>query len=549
MRERGLLTMVGSSDDDAGRERELAEAFSSRRIDGLVLLPAGKDHSYLRADRDAGVAMVFVDRPPALLEADAVMSDNAGGAAAATEHLIAHGHRRIGFLGDELRIHTAAERLRGHRAALARHGIAEDPALIRTGLRNSAAASEAVAGLLALSPPPTALLTAQNLITVGAIHRLRALDRHHAVAMIGFDDLELADALEPGLSVIAQDARAIGPHGRRAAVRAAGRGERRVPAHRGADDADRARLGGAGGMIVVGGEALIDLVAADGDQLGAHAGGGPFSTSRVLGRLERPVAYLGRLSTDRFGERLAGLLAADGVRLDLAVRTEDPTTLALAELDASGSATYRFYFEGTSAPGLTAADADAVDDAVEILHVGTLGLVFEPMAATLEALAARLAGRALVMVDPNCRPAVIADAAAYRARIRRVLGSSDVVKVSEEDLAWLSPGVPAEDAAVALLAQGPRVVLLTRGGAGATVLTADGETDIPAPPVRVVDTIGAGDAFSGGWLAWWSEQGHGREQLGEPALLAEATRFAVRVAAETCARAGASPPTRAELDA
>ena len=210
VRERGLLTMVGSSDDDAGRERELAEAFSSRRIDGLVLLPAGTDHSYLRADRDAGVAMVFVDRPPALLEADAVMSDNAGGAAAATEHLIAHGHRRIGFLGDELRIHTAAERLRGHRAALARHGIAEDPALIRTGLRNSAAASEAVAGLLALSPPPTALLTAQNLITVGAIHRLRALDRHHAVAMIGFDDLELADALEPGLSVIAQDARAMG---------------------------------------------------------------------------------------------------------------------------------------------------------------------------------------------------------------------------------------------------------------------------------------------------------------------------------------------------
>ena len=210
VRERGLLTMVGSSDDDAGRERELAEAFSSRRIDGLVLLPAGTDHSYLRADRDAGVAMVFVDRPPALLEADAVMSDNAGGAAAATEHLIAHGHRRIGFLGDEQRIHTAAERLRGHRAALARHGIAEDPALIRTGLRNSDAASEAVAGLLALTPPPTALLTAQNLITVGAIHRLRALDRHHAVAMIGFDDLELADALEPGLSVIAQDARAMG---------------------------------------------------------------------------------------------------------------------------------------------------------------------------------------------------------------------------------------------------------------------------------------------------------------------------------------------------
>jgi fructokinase len=300
-------------------------------------------------------------------------------------------------------------------------------------------------------------------------------------------------------------------------------------------------------MIVVGGEALIDLVTADGEQLAAHPGGGPFNTARALSRLERPVAYLGRLSTDRFGERLAGLLAEDGVRLDLAVRTSEPTTLALAELDG-GTATYRFYTEGTAAPGLSESDAAAVDaDAVEMLHVGTLGLVLEPMATTLEALAARLSGRALVMVDPNTRPSMIGDAAAYRARIRRVLADSDVVKVSDEDLAWLSPGVPAEDAALALLAQGPSVALLTRGADGATVLTSGGSTDIPAPPIELVDTIGAGDAFSGGWMAWWSEHGHGREQLAEPELLAGATRFAVRVAAETCARAGASPPWRHEL--
>ncbi len=210
IRERGLLTLVGSSDDDAVRERELAQAFASRRIDGLVVLPAGTDHSYLRPDRDAGVAMVFVDRPPVLLEADVVVSDNAGGAAAATEHLLARGHRRIGFLGDELRIYTASERLRGHREALWRHGISEDPDLVRTELRDGAAAGEAVAALLALPDPPTALLTAQNVISVGAIRRLRALDRHHAVAMIGFDDLELADALEPAISVIAQDAAALG---------------------------------------------------------------------------------------------------------------------------------------------------------------------------------------------------------------------------------------------------------------------------------------------------------------------------------------------------
>ena len=209
-RDRGLLTLVGSSDDDAVRERELAEAFASRRVDGLVVLPAGADHAYLRADRDAGVAMVFVDRPPVLLEADTVVSDNAGGAAAATEHLIAHGHRRIGFLGDEQRIYTAAERLRGHREALARHGIALDPELVRVELRGGAMASEAAAELLALPEPPTALLSAQNLITVGTIRRLRVLGRQQEVALMGFDDLELADALEPGLSVVAQDATRLG---------------------------------------------------------------------------------------------------------------------------------------------------------------------------------------------------------------------------------------------------------------------------------------------------------------------------------------------------
>ena len=209
-RARGVLTLVGSSGDDAERERELAEAFSSRRVDGLVVLPAGADHGYLRTDRDAGVAMVFVDRPPAQLEADTVVSDNAGGAATATEHLIAHGHRRIGYLGDEQRIYTAAERLRGHREALARHGIAFDPALVRVELRGGEMAGDAAADLLAAADPPTALVTAQNLITVGAVRRLRALGRQGDVALIGFDDLVLADALEPALTVIAQDAGALG---------------------------------------------------------------------------------------------------------------------------------------------------------------------------------------------------------------------------------------------------------------------------------------------------------------------------------------------------
>ena len=300
-------------------------------------------------------------------------------------------------------------------------------------------------------------------------------------------------------------------------------------------------------LIVVAGEALIDLVPAPGDALAAHPGGGPFNTARTLGRLERPVAYLGRISTDRFGARLAELLAADGVLADAVVRTADPTTLALAEVDDAGVASYRFYDRGTSAPGLTEAAAlEALPPAAAFLHVGTLGLVLEPMAAALEAVARRLAGDALVMVDPNCRPTIAG--AGYRERLDRVLALADVVKVSEEDLAFLAPGVPALDAARALLGGGPAVVLLTRGADGAVALARDREAAVPAPPVEVVDTIGAGDAFSGGWLAYWAEQDLGRAELADSERVVEATRFACLVAALTCARAGASPPRRSELE-
>ena len=202
--------MVGSSDEDPARERELAEAFLARRVDGLIVVPAGSDHSYLRPERDAGVALVFVDRPPAFIDADCVLSDNAGGGYAATAHLIARGHRRIAFLGDQEQIYTAAERLRGHREALFAHGVPHDPALVRMGLHDSGSAAAAVEDMLGAEDPPTAVFSAQNLITIGAIERLRALDAHHRVALVGFDDLTLADAVEPGLTVVAQDPHALG---------------------------------------------------------------------------------------------------------------------------------------------------------------------------------------------------------------------------------------------------------------------------------------------------------------------------------------------------
>ena len=147
--------------------------------------------------------------------------------------------------------------------------------------------------------------------------------------------------------------------------------------------------------IVVGGEALVDLVAGGGGKLDAHLGGGPFNCARTLGRLEQPVAYLGRLSTDRFGTQMREQLREDAVSLDMVVETEDPTTLALVELDEAGAASYRFYSGGTSVPGLTPEAAlAALPPRVEMVHVGTLGLVFEPIADALEAVVEHVAGRA-----------------------------------------------------------------------------------------------------------------------------------------------------------
>jgi fructokinase len=301
-------------------------------------------------------------------------------------------------------------------------------------------------------------------------------------------------------------------------------------------------------MIVVAGEALFDLVLEGTDQLEAHPGGGPFNTARTLGRLEQPVSYLGRLSTDRFGTRLRQLLIEDRVHLDTVVATEDPTTLALAELDPTGAARYRFYATGTSAAGLTTdAALRALPSRVEILHVGTLGLVLEPTATATEAVVEQLAGRALIAVDPNCRPSIIDDEAAYRARLRRILARADLVKVSEEDVAWLDPGRPPVEAARALLEGGAPAAVLTRGGDGAVAITPAAEVAVPAPPAKVVDTIGAGDAFGGGFLAWWRRAGFGREQLSDLGAVVEATRFACLVAGRTVERAGASPPRLAEL--
>jgi fructokinase len=300
--------------------------------------------------------------------------------------------------------------------------------------------------------------------------------------------------------------------------------------------------------VVVTGEALIDLVLARDGTLEGHPGGGPYNVARTIARLQQAVRYLGRLSTDGFGKRLRQELETDGVGLESVIATDAPTTLALAELDEAGAADYHFYESGTSAPGLTLAAAEAaLPERVGVFYVGTLGLVFEPLATTLEALARRMATDTLIALDPNCRPSMIDDPAGFRGRLERLLARTDVMKASVEDLAWIDPGNDPIPAARALLAQPHAVALVTLGGAGALAVTAQDAIEVPSPAVDVVDTIGAGDAFMGAFLAHWRAAGLGRTDLGRLDAVERAATFACRVAALTCARAGADPPRLAEL--
>lgn len=207
---RGVMVFSASLDEDPHRERELTRAFSGRRADGLLLVPASDDQSYLAGELHAGMAIVCVDRECHNLPVDSVVATNVAGAAEGVRHLASAGHRRIAFLGDRRTIRTAHQRHQGYLDGLTSAGIPVEESLIVHDLRDSAMADGAATSLLTRDDPPTALFTAQNLITIGAIRALRRLGLEHRVAMVGFDDFPLADLLHPGVTVVAQDAAAIG---------------------------------------------------------------------------------------------------------------------------------------------------------------------------------------------------------------------------------------------------------------------------------------------------------------------------------------------------
>ena len=306
-------------------------------------------------------------------------------------------------------------------------------------------------------------------------------------------------------------------------------------------------------MILACGEALIDMLPrrseAGEEAFAPYAGGAVFNTAIALGRLGAPAGFFSGLSSDLFGDLLRRVLTESRVDATPAHVSARPTTLAFVRL-TDGQATYTFYDENTAGRTLTPADLPVLGSSVEALFFGGISLVGEPAATAYEALQAREAGTRVTMVDPNIRPSFITDEPTYRARIDRMVGLADIVKLSDEDLRWLGGGGSTADLARAVLARGPRLVCVTEGAKGAAGFTASATVSVEATRVTVADTVGAGDTFNAGLLASLHEAGAltkaGLAQLSEDALR-DALALGTRAAAITVSRPGANPPWRHEL--
>jgi fructokinase len=300
-------------------------------------------------------------------------------------------------------------------------------------------------------------------------------------------------------------------------------------------------------VIVVCGEALVDLVPS-GKALVPQPGGSAANVAVALGRLGQDVSLLTRLSGDRFGRQLRVHLTESQVDLTDAVSARENTTLAVVDLDTAGDAVYTFYLDGEH---WRADDFPATLPAGAPLHVsGSLALALPAMGDAIEALLRREHGSRVISFDPNPRPLLTPDVAAFRKRLDAWLTLADIVKVSAEDLGWAAPGQSIEQAAQDWRARGAALVVITRGGDGVYALGPHGPCDLPANPVDLVDTVGAGDSFTAGFLASLPP-----DRVAHPAHLAdldsptltEALRYAQRVAAVTCSRPGADPPWLREL--
>jgi fructokinase len=292
--------------------------------------------------------------------------------------------------------------------------------------------------------------------------------------------------------------------------------------------------------IWVCGEVLIDILLS-----GPVVGGGPANTAKALARIGHDVHFIDGISSDAYGQSARGELLNDGVNLDLALASDKPTCTATVSLDAAGSASYEFLIDGTAtfdfAPSWL---PDPYRYQPQVLHIGTLVTVIEPGASALYDWAMQVAELAPIVFDPNIRPSVMPDRDLYEAAVEKWAALSAVIKVSDDDLAWLFPGQSIDDVAHRWINDGAFLVVVTQGANGLMGYTADGRVEVPGVKVDVVDTVGAGDTV--GAIVVEAMLAHGLVELRGDLLRGVLTRAAA-AAAITCSRKGAQPPYKHEL--
>jgi fructokinase len=306
-------------------------------------------------------------------------------------------------------------------------------------------------------------------------------------------------------------------------------------------------------MIVSCGEALIDFLPAEGSGRGAgfagFPGGSPFNVAIAVGRLGQPAGFFGGLSRDFFGDTLRRAMRESHVDTSLAYESDRPSTLAFVSLE-DGNARYAFFDENSAGRMLTESELTPMPKAVAALSFGSFSLAEEPCGSAFEALMQREQRDRVISLDINVRPTLIHNRSGYLARIDRLAAMADIVKLSEEDLAWLAPGATFETLADRYQKLGTQVVVLTRGGDGAVALAAGVRAEAAAMQVKVVDTIGAGDTFTAAMLVWLAQNDRltkrGVAGLSRDDLAAKLA-FAAKAAAITVSRRGADPPWLHEL--
>lgn len=308
--------------------------------------------------------------------------------------------------------------------------------------------------------------------------------------------------------------------------------------------------------FLVCGEALFDVFLGSEDNqslhLDARLGGSPFNVAVGLARLAQPVAFFGGLSSDMLGKRLERALTREGVDTSLALHFNAPTTLGLIELGAEGVPQYAFYGNGAADRLPEEAQLPTLPDDIGAIQIGSYATVVEPVASALEALVRRERAGCLVAYDPNVRLNVEPSLERWRSKVTTLASLAHLVKISDEDAHLLYGDASDDGLAQGLLERGTSLVVMTRGGTGATAWNSRGRVDIEAPKVDVIDTVGAGDTFQAAMLTYLAENGAlAPERLAKLAAedVASLLRFAASAAAITCSRRGANLPRRAEIPA